>query len=476
MVLKSKKSKWVWSLLLSFALFEIFGQGSYINVPNTPDKDNKEAVEKEVGLREFWEVPRYPRPDRLFDWGGWLRSNFYAESIPPIQRGRLFNYDELKLWINLDYQDTHTLYLRLHEKLLFFDNRGDAFGGNPTDWIGPNGDILYYRWKMFKGSRRFVNITVGRKYFYLGNGVVLYNKLDGIQVDVGLAPTITMKSFAGKVIRTVDDFDYLRPNPFRTNRYFAGSELSFSFFPNNPFSIYFLKQFDKNDDRVLGGQTFLYSSWYLGIHSIGKLFKPQLVYNVELIYEGGKSAALTSPGNDTTIKAWASLVTVEYYLSGIISKIHISNFWASGDNDRASPRTSALGSRPGTADLAFGYFGFLSTGLAFFPYFSNIIVTRAGILLKPFEKDETSKFRNLNTGINFYLYHKEKRFGGVLDNAGVSPVNPKKFLGSSVNAFVNWRILSDFAINTEYSLFFPSTAFASTKPRTFFILGVLYEF
>ncbi len=474
-----------WDGVLSLLL--IFTINYWCNLIFSQASDERRNVpEKEIGVREFWELPRYPRPDRLFDWGGWLRTNFYSDSLPPVEEDRSYMIDELKLWFNLDYKGSHTLYGRFQERLTFFDNRGDALGSQTTDWFGPKVDVFYYKFnksftdKTFSDNEsyftRSINMTIGRKYFYLGSGIVLFNKLDGVEFNLRMSQYLTINVFLAQNIKTNDDFDFLRPNASRSERFFTGIEFSTAIFSKNPVSVYFLKQFDRNKDRfVLPGQDFLYDSWYLGVYATGKLFLPELTYSVEFIYEGGKSSSKGVKGVSGSISAWANVIKLEYLPSKFISKIFLNNYWASGDADRKAPRTSALGSAPGTTDSAFGYFGFVPLGLAFFPYFSNIITTSSGFVVKPVQ-DETSMFRNLTIGVTAYLYHKDKKGGGIFDSLGATATAAKKFLGTEVDAFINWRLLSDFSLTSEYGVFFPSSAFATTKSRTFFVFGFLYEF
>lgn len=466
----------IFFFLLLFINFYIVSQVS----------DERRNIEKERGEREFWEIPRYPRPDHLFDWGGWLRANFYTDSLPPLQNGRLYFIDDLKLWFNVDYKNTHSLYSRFQTRFTHFDNKGDALGSKTTDWFGPKVDVLYYRFsksffdKTFPDNsssmQRSVNITMGRKYFYLGSGTVLFNKLDGIEINLKISSYLGINVFLAQNIKTNDDFDFLRPNLSESERFFTGIEITNNILPKSPFSIYFLKQFDRNKDKFINtAQDFLYESWYLGFYTNGTLILPNLTYYFEFIYEGGESSAKGVKGVTCPIQAWANIAKLEYYPSKFISKIFLHNYWASGDSDRKSPRTSALGSLPGTNDLAFGYFGFTPLGLAFFPYFSNIIATSGGTVIKPFD-DELSTFKNLTAGVTVYLYHKDKKEGGINDSLGATATKNKKFLGTEVDTFINWRILSDLSLTAEYGMFFPSSAFTSTKTRTFLVVGFLYEF
>ncbi|MFN7182353.1 MAG: hypothetical protein ACK4NF_06730, partial [Planctomycetota bacterium] len=385
-----------------------------------PD-ERKQLEGKERGERTFWEIPRYPRPGQLLDWGGWLRSNFYLDSLPPIENARLYSIDELKFWFNIDFKgkikcdgvkkcdedaldrSSHILYGRFQERFTFFDNEGDSLGSPTTDWRGPDVDIFYYRLNIpFQKPGANFNLVVGRKYFYLGEGLTLFNKLDGIEVGLRFSQYISLNTFLAKTIRTTDDFDYLRPRHSLSDRFFLGAQISTSVFPKNPVEIYYLQQLDRNPDKFTNpAQDFLYDSWYLGFRSTGKLLLPELIYSFEFVWEGGRSSSRNVKGATSSINAWANIVKLEYVPNKFISRIFLSNFWGSGDADRVSPRTSALGSAPGTTDTALGYFGFVPTGLAFFPYLSNIILTKGGFILKPFY-DETSSLKDLSIGLTFY--------------------------------------------------------------------------
>ncbi len=464
--------------------------------PQVELPDERERLEaKERGERTFWEIPQYPRPGQLLDWGGWLRTNFYTDSLEPLEGSRFYTIDELKFWFNIDFKgklrcedkskcasDTldssnHTLYGRFQERFTFFDNRGDSGGAPPTDWFGPNVDILYYRLNIpFTKQGANLNLTIGRKYFYLGQGITLFNKLEGIEANLRFSQYLTLNTFLAKTIRTTDDFDYLRSRNSLSNRLFAGFEVYTTILPKNPISIYYLHQLDRNPDKFTDPtQDFLYDSWYLGLYTTGKVFIPDFIYSFEFIWEGGRSSSKGVKGVTSRINAWANVIKLEYIPNKFISRIFLTNFWASGDADRISPRTSALGSAPGTTDTAFGYFGFIPTGLAFFFYLSNIIITKTGIVLRPFY-DESSSLKDLNAGLSLYVYNKHKQNGGIYSSIGLETTNQKQFLGTGIDAFVSWKILSDLSITSEYGLFFPSDTFTTSKTRTFFSFGLLYEF
>ncbi len=464
-------------------------------IENQQPDERKELEWKEIGERTFWEIPRYPRPAQLLDWGGWIRANFYTDSLAPLEESRFYTLNELKFWFNIDFKgkikcedkgkceqetldrSSHILYGRFTERFTFFDNKGDSLGSPPTDWSGPNIDLLYYKLNIpFTEQGADLNLKLGRKYFYLGHGLTLFNKLEGIEANIRFSPYLFVNAFIAKTIRTNDDFDYLRPRSSFSRRFFAGVEIATTILPKNPISVYYLQQLDKNPDKFTHpSQDFLYDSWYLGFYTNGSILLPNLIYSFEFVWEGGRSAPKGVKGITSSINAYSNIIKLDYILDKFVSRIFMSNYWASGDADRISPRTSALGSAPGTTDTAFGYFGFIPTGLAFFPYLSNIIVTRAGTVLKPFF-DDNSSLKNLNTGFSIYLYYKDKKNSGIYSSIGSETTSNKHFLGSAIDTFISWKILSDLSITAEYGLFFPSDAFTTSKTRTFFSLGLLYEF
>ena len=124
-----------------------------------------------------------------------------------------------------------------------------------------------------------------------------------------------------------------------------------------------------------------------------------------------------------------------------------------------------------TTDTSFVGWGFRNTGFSLAPRMSNLGMVRLGA--STFPANQTSMFRELQVGSNFFLYHKQQADGAASDTLSTKD---NHFLGSEIDIYVNWRITPDLAWALSYGVFLPGDAFSSQSHRDLFFTAVTINF
>ena len=309
-----------------------------------------------------------------------------------------------------------------------------------------------------------------------GGDLVLSNGPLKLDVIAGLTPNL------------YSDIDASRPNfESRTNRAFYGAMLSVEVEKHRPY-VYGLVQEDYNKHgpyslniagTAVPDARYDYNSWYLGAGSEGSI-GDQLVYGVEVVYEGGST--LSDIGIDSTpaplaqtsdkISAGALDVRLDYlFTDENRSRIGGEFIIATGDSDRTTNTTNTIGgNRANTNDHAFNAFGLVNTGLAFAPSVSNIMVLRLGASTYP--APGIRFFNRLQTGADLLIYNKFESAGPIGEATG-----SQGFLGVEPDLYVNWQLASDLTLAVRYGVFLPgNTIESSHAARHFLFTGLTLGF
>jgi hypothetical protein len=405
----------------------------------------------------------------LWDAGGWLHAELVTLDDPPEKAERTLRYLDLRLWGELRIDRTYTAYLRLQTDYTDF-NSGDQFEGEDDNDLR----LLYVdqAWVEADWSTADTDFIVraGRQFISLGRGL-LFN-----QVAYGLTGEWASGRWAAKVfgahsIVHDDDIDQSLPNADDSRRAFFGGEADYLFDAYHRAYALLLVERDLNDeDPDFASQDWDYNANYLGLGLRGTLWG-SWGYHLEALYEFGESVAGGSTDTED-IQAFALTAQVEYRLDSPMSPTLLFEYlYGSGDNDRGSVTDVAAGNTPGTDDEGFLGFGFLQTGYALFPRVSNIHILRLGGSLRPLESADL--FRSLEIGAFGYLYRKAESAAPISD--------PRSFLddseiGSEIDLFLRWRIVSDVGVSINFGRFMPGDAYDDGDGRTFLSLGLTYGF
>jgi hypothetical protein len=454
-------------LLLLFIVFTC-AQSGYSQELRIVEEEKLRELEEEIPLDQ----------QIFFDGGVWLRFE-YGNIHDEVKQRTWRNYDA-RLWLNFTIEDVHQFYARFRLDFLDF-NEGDAFDGDHFDVDGPNLDQAFWRMNVSNCLKKFgkplpldldLSFRVGRQFMYLGRGIA-YSR-----VDEGFEFLLENYDFSWKVIASrtkhhEDDFDTSRPNSNRTDRLFLGSQLTYKGLRKHYPYVFVLIQEDENrEDPNVPGQDFDYNSQYYGLGMHGQVI-PNLRYWGEFIFQTGTTFGSFSTLDRDDIDSQALDVGLEYYFQlPCKPKLSFEYAWAEGDQDRASVTQTMFGNTPGTIDTQFLSFGYINTGYSFAPLFSNIQFARFGGACRPLATVHDI-FEKMEVGVNFFIYRKDEKRGAISDfRADV----PSKQLGTELDVYLNWRILSDVALGVNYGVFYPGDAFTESDQRTFMLATVTYSF
>ncbi|MEE9211033.1 MAG: alginate export family protein [Phycisphaeraceae bacterium] len=450
-----------------------------------------EQIRRETQLLVEPSVP--PEQRAVIDYGGFVSFNFLA--IDDLgQNTHILRQTDVVVYTRLNFDGVHELFARVRSTYRDF-NSGDSFDGNGDDWVEPTLDRAIYTFNLGRyietneGRTPKGNIIIrgGRQLVHWANGVTLSQEIDGGVVTLSYDP-LTLDIVAGITRHSITDIDSSRPGfEGDTKRGFYGAMLSVQAGANHRPFIYGLVQDDRNDPTVLivGATTtrFDYNSYYIGAGSTGAL-SDNLLYGVELIYEGGEG--LSNSFNNTTlvpiaqtredIHAFAADVTLDY-LVGDSNRSRLSGemILATGDTDRLTTTNTFAGNQTGTDDNAFNAFGLINTGLAFNPNVSNLLMFRIGASTFPLHSNQAlhvGAFDRLQVGVDLFIFNKLNR-NAPIDEA----TSASTYLGFETDVFVTWQLTSDLTVSTRYGVFFPGDAITTDlDERHFFFTGVTLAF
>jgi hypothetical protein len=405
----------------------------------------------------------------LWDAGGWLHAEVITLDDPPDEEERTLRYLDLRLWGELRLDRTYTAYLRLQTDYVDF-NSGDQFEGDDDNEFR----FLYVdqAWAEADWSTEDTDFVVraGRQFISLGRGL-LFNQVAYGVVAEWAKGRWGLKAFGAHSIIHDDDLDQSLPNHDDSRRAYGALEANYVLHGYHRAYAMFMFEKDLNDeDPESAAQDWDYDAQYLGAGLRGAFFR-DLGYHIEAIYQMGRSvAAGTTDAED--IRAFSLTLQAEYRFQAPMSPAFLLEYlYGSGDSDRGSVTDVAAGNAPGSDDEGFLGFGFLQTGYALFPRVSNIHIFRLGGSFKPLETVDACRY--LEVGVFGYLYRKAESAAPISD--------PRSFLddaevGTEIDLFLRWRILSDLGMSVNFGRFLPGDAYDDTDGRNFFSAGFTYGF
>jgi hypothetical protein len=413
-----------------------------------------------------------------FDWGGWYSFHVFIFD-DGVESSRTLRRHDLRLWGRLVIDEgVHEIYLRGRTSWLDF-NTGDSYDGDDDSTDKPRMERAIYRFDLQKALRRYegreietdVDLTIGRDLVTLGTGLAMSTPLDHAGIEVAYRDW-ELRGFVGRTPGSLDDVD-LTNRTDETDRVMGGVEITFRGWERHRPFVYAMWQRDHNDYPTIPLlQDFDYDSFYAGAGSTGEVAH-NLTYLAELVYESGSGTNFGWPDASNEIDAWAADFELEYLFAGErMPRASLEYLFASGDSDRRSNPTGAIGGNRGDqTDTSFVGFGYRDTGISFAPEYSNLHMGRAGFSLFPWPNEEV--LRRLELGTDWFVYYKHHRDGAVSDpTADVR----SGYLGWEMDYFANWRVTNDLAWTARFGAFFPGDAFSDQTTRTFAMIGVVWSF
>ena len=407
--------------------------------------------------------------EMFLDGGGWFHFNLVSLDDHPIRKNRTLRYNDLRLWAQARINENVTAYVRLRTTYADF-NSGDQIEGDKDDTYRLLAIDQAYVEEDYSTETEDFTIRLGRQFFTLGRGLLFNGVAQGGMASLISGP-FSARAFAAHSVISDDDIDRSLPNADDSRRLFGGAELGW--FLGLDHAVYFagLIERDLNREKPTSPtQDWGYDATYYALGMRGRILG-DLTWAGEGVYEYGEGFAAGSTYREA-IKAWGLTLNLQYTPDVSGTPLFVVEYiTGSGDRDRGSVTDTTAGNTLGTDDRAFLPFGFVQTGFALFPRISNIHILRFGGSCRPFESVEG--LENLEFGAYGYVYRKDKKEAPISD--------PRSFLadrevGTELDLFLRWRVLSDVGISINYGRFFPGNAYVDNEPRDFLSTGVTYSF
>ncbi|MBU0755252.1 MAG: alginate export family protein [Planctomycetes bacterium] len=492
---------------LIFILLGFIGSGVWdfenAHAQDTPTRDRQQekfeaAEETRRGLQTGIEGEFSQELD--FDYGGFF--SFDLADFNDADGVHVRRNTELYLWSNLVYKDTLQAYARVKGTMRDY-NAGSEYEINVTTDTGtttrrldeendqniPRLDVGYILLDLSRalGLEDYGRIELrgGRDYFKIGEGIALDRRGQGGRLEYTReGEGFSLNAFIMRTVPSEDGLDRSFPDLGHDKRLFSGVEVTQKFVPEFELFGYTLFQQFKNrevytvfdkDPAVNGyrNQKFGQDSAYYGIGVRGEIGL-DFNYSGEYILERGDRYSWSPDPLRADVKAFAYDMESSYSFRTVEYQPEISAQFtvASGDGDAGNTLDTEGGNVPGTDYNAFTNFGYVNTGLVFFPRLANINVLRAGGSCMPVKDHPV--FGEVEAGINGFQYRKYKSNGGVSDR---QVVPGHGFLGREVDLYTIWRPFSDLSIMTQYGYFWPaSKAFLDDTRRYYFSVTLIFFF
>ena len=428
----------------------------------------------------------------LWDWGGSERFMFLTyddiDNDRQSDKRRTMRTNNFYLWGNLNLEDIHNFYVRFKGEHIDW-NQGDQYRSteNQFKWNLEEGfDQGTYTLSINKALKKYLNyeiplqmnLTAGRFRSYLGSQLAYVKRANGVQLDVK-SKWVDFKIFGFKNLIDEENIDFSTPGFRSSRRFFYGAELKYNGFKRHaPYLFALIQEDDSGENIEDPDQDFGYDSRYYGIGSRGEIIK-NLYYEIEGILEDGKSfpeasAARGFSPDNVQIDAWAFDASL-HYVYNILTRPTLSAEYAfgSGDSDRDSPgrvTTTVPGNQEGTTDRSFLNFGFIDTGLSLAPRITNLQMFKFGFSFTPSEHVGN---RNLNVGVDFFIFRKDKKEAAISDSRAD---RPQRSLGKEFDVNITWQIFSDLSASINYGRFYPSNAYSDKDARDFVMFNMTVQF
>ncbi len=428
----------------------------------------------------------------LFDYGAYVRTNVgsYSSSRAGRRMTRTYRSMDIRVWSSLTLAEIHHVYFRLRTDLTDFND--DQEYPDSRFRRGPNVDQFFYMVDLDELAARTwgqqwpfkLRMTLGRQYQYLGSGMVYSMVNDGAQFET-TAGDWDIKLLGSRTVGREKNID--RSTGVDDNeRFFGGVEIGFNGITNHRQYFFVLVQRDETDASVPAvtadirpaEQEFNYQSQYYGIGFTGPISR-HLSYHMEGVMERGTSYGDVTKGtwadyhhDHDNIDAYAFNLGVDYTSSHPSrARFSLDYFLATGDSHRDSPLDTIGGNRPGTGDHGFINFGYVDTGFALAPEFSNIQFIRLDGSFRPLYKFKD--WDRVEWGATYFFLQKQQSHGGISDPLAS---DNQRGLGHELDTYLFWRIFSDVSFSMRYGILFPGHAFAQRRVRQFLLGSLTYSF
>ena len=375
--------------------------------------------------------------------------------------GKLGSYIlNASVWAKANLWSNSFFYIRGKDSYMGITTNDGSYSSVESDNL-LDLDLAYLSTSSGSGA---LNLSLGRKYYSIGSGVVLNGRGDGAETS------FFSSIFSLKLLGLYTGLLKKDNNPYGLSdkditdgaeRAFSGGTVTAALY-NQKLYLFSLAQIDMAD-QTKDVET-KYDSQYYGAGLEGVVLG-DISYFAEFIYETGTSyiTNTSAPNEESDIAAMAVNSGINYYIPIAFNPALILQYsYGSGDKYRSSYKTSNRISGSGEDDTGFMYFGTFSGGYALKPTLSNIHIFRAGFSFAPIEK--------MSLSAKYDYYMKDKKEAPI--NSGEATL-PEAFIGQGVDVSLRWQMFYDLSMYVNYGLFLPGDAYdSSTGEKTFVMAGV----
>ncbi len=403
--------------------------------------------------------------NRGIQYGGWITPVFMDQRDG--SDSLTTSYISARLWLKSYLWDNSYVYIRAKNVFLGVLHQ-DGYDLNNYE----NTVDLDVGFIEISNQHHSLTLTMGRKFFLLGTGLVMNGRGDGAQFDFR-SPYVSgtfFGAYTGLILKDdnpygLSDKDYSEG----ARRVFAGGSLSTEFY-NQTFYLLGLFQFDFGAEHSEFKSR--YSSLYYGAGLKGVVFT-RLFYYAEFVYEFGKSV-LAGTTRLKNVLAAAGTFSLYYYFDARLNPVLIAQYaFGSGDSSRDNYR-SPIGNSEGN-DLGFIYFGTFSGGYGLRPLLANMHILRGGFAVSPFEWTGSPYLKYMTFLFKYTYYLKHRNLAGI--NYGTDALRNSRDIGQGIDLSLRWRIFYDLSFFVNYGLFVPGAAYDSSEStRHFTMAGVNFSF
>ncbi len=360
-----------------------------------------------------------------------------------------------KIWAKTYLWSNSFFYIRGKESYMGVNpKKGSRYSSVKSDNV-VDLDLAYLSMSTPKGA---LNLSIGRKFYTIGSGLVLNGRGDGAEaawyssifsIDLlGMYTGLLMKDNNPYGLSDKDISD-------GAERVFGGGTIAAQFY-NQKLYLFGLAQIDRSK-QTTDAET-KYDSQYYGGGLEGVLFD-NISYFGEFVYEAGNSYISNGvlANTESKIAAYAVNSGISYYIPVALSPALIFNYaYGSGDKYRSSYSTSNRPSGSTGDDTGFISFGTFSGGYAYKTTLSNMHVFKGGFSFAPVSK--------LSLGAKYLYYRKDKK------DAGTTPLT-KAFIGQGVDVSLRWQMFYDLSMYVNYGIFLPGAAYKSSTGASNFVMA-----
>jgi hypothetical protein len=365
-----------------------------------------------------------------------------------------------KIWAKTYLWENAFFYIRGKNSYLGIQINDGSYSSVESDNV-LDLDLAYLSASSGTGS---LNLSLGRKFYTIGSGLVLNGRGDGGEASwYGANFNINLMGlYTGLLLK--DNNPYGLSDKDITDgaeRAFGGGTIGAAFL-NQKLYLFGLAQIDMSTQE--DGVETKYDSQYYGGGLEGVLFQ-DISYFAEFVYETGTSYISKGAvvNEESTIAAYAVNSGINYYIPVPLSPVLLLQYaYGSGDKYRTSYTTSNRPSGAEGDDTGFIAFGTFSGGYALKANLGNIHIFKGGFSFSPVSK--------MSLGVKYLYYMKDKKEMPI--SSGDAAL-PEAFVGQGVDVSLRWQMFYDLSMYVNYGLFLPGDAYdPSMGEKSFAMAGI----